>query len=187
MDTYDPAQVVILNQADTDLDTVVRLAADNPVNIHIIEGQHMGISLPNEYWAQLDSPTGLVALLDEVYGVHNDYMGNANPPYDGDIIWFVPEDVDDAGWYMHAGNPIVYRHYAAREIVDQFNSERRLGWGIVHELGHDMHISSCGINMIPDGTGRTGPMSGVSGPIMRWTGPQHERYSPRGQSLSRQS
>lgn len=177
---YTPAQITVIRGTAQEIDNVAQLAEARPQDIHIIEGQHIGVCLPNEYWAQLDSPSGLLALFDAMYESHDALTGNANPPYGGDVIWYVPEDVDDVGWYMHAGNPIVYRHYAAAEIVKQYNEEQRLGWGIVHELGHDFHISSCDNNMIPDGTGENwaNVWSVWTNTAMGW--PQHERYAREG-------
>ncbi len=174
---YRPGNIVVIS---ADPDSVVQRSADRPQDIYVVEGRYTGLCLPNDYWAQLDSVSGILELFDGMYLSHNELIGNANPPYNGAKQWFVPQVSDEPGWYMHSGNPVVYKAYAAKDIVKTYNEEGRLGWGIVHELGHNMHISSCGNNMVPDGTGENwaNVWSVWTNNAFGW--PQHERYAREG-------
>ena len=180
LEDYRPARIHVLRGLPQQIDDVVSQAAADPQDIFVVEGKYTGLCLPNAYWAELDSVSGILELLDSVYLSHNALIGNANPPYGGERIWFVPQVSDEPGWYMHSGNPVVYKAHAAEDIVRTYNTEGRLGWGIVHELGHNMHISSCGNNMVPDGTGENwaNVWSVWTNNAMGW--PNHENYGRAG-------
>jgi hypothetical protein len=52
---------------------------------------------------------------------------------------------------MHSGNPIVMKQEAGSDVVDTLNQYGVPGWGLPHELGHNMHSSACGNIFLPYG------------------------------------
>jgi hypothetical protein len=150
---YQPLDVVVLRSVETNVATVKDLAAANPDALYVIEGAHMGLQLPTRDWALLDDPVAALAALDRLYEAESALAGGVNPPFDGDVVWIVALDDLDAPWWMHSGNPIVFRADAARaEIIPRFNAEGHPGWGIAHEQGHNMEGDSCANLYVVDGT-----------------------------------
>lgn len=147
---WTPLEIVVLRAAETDVSQVGALAAGNPDALYVIEGEHMGLSVPTEDWALLNDPVGALDAFDRLYEAEVALVGGVNPPFGGDIVWMVGADAPDAPWWMHSGNPIVFQAAAARsEIIDRLNAEGHPGWGIAHEQGHNMHIGSCGDLFVP--------------------------------------
>jgi hypothetical protein len=141
---YQPAQVVVLQSGRDNVDRVRQLAAERPQDIYILEGQHMGMQLLNKDWAALDSPRQAINMLDRIYQAQLSMLKGKNAPYGGAIIWLIPQYAPGAHWYMHSGNPIVMQEGASADLVASFNTYGHPGWGLVHELGHNMHLSACG-------------------------------------------
>jgi hypothetical protein len=153
LSTYDPLEVVVLRAAEADVSRVAALAEARPDALYVIEGAHMGLSLPNADWAELVDPIGAVEALDRIYTAELALTGGANPPFGGDMVWILGVDAPDAPWWMHSGNPIIYQAAAARaEIIPRLNAEGHPGWGLAHEHGHNMHISACGDLFVPSQT-----------------------------------
>lgn len=114
LSTYDPLEVVVLRAAEADVSRVAALAEARPDALYVIEGAHMGLSLPNADWAELVDPIGAVEALDRIYTAELALTGGANPPFGGDMVWILGVDAPDAPWWMHSGNPIIYQAAAAR-------------------------------------------------------------------------
>lgn len=148
---WNPLEIVVLRASETDVGQVGALATGNPDALYVIEGEHMGLSVPTEDWALLNDPVGAVAAFDRLYEAEMALVGGVNAPFGGDIVWMVGADAPDAPWWMHSGNPIVFQAAAARtEIIDRLNAEGHPGWGIAHEQGHNMHIGACGDLFVPE-------------------------------------
>jgi hypothetical protein len=144
LSAYDPAKVVILRTSEVDVDTVKTLAAGAPNDIYVVEGQHMGLQLLSSDWPNLESPSEAVACLDQMYLEQVAMVSDNNRPYGGEIEWIITQQIEDVGWYMHSGNPIVIRHFASADLVGSFNQYGHPGWGLAHEHGHNMHLDACG-------------------------------------------
>ena len=150
---YQPRELVVLRAAERDVGEVKALAAAEPDGLYVIEGEHMGLQLPTRDWALLDDPAAAVTALDRLYEAELALVGGMNPPFDGAVVWIVSVDDPAAPWWMHSGNPIVYRADAARtELLPRFNAEGHPGWGIAHEQGHNMHGDSCANLFVVDVT-----------------------------------
>lgn len=147
---WNPLEIVVLRAAETDVGQVAALAAGNPDALYVIEGEHMGLSVPSADWALLNDPAAAVSAFDRLYEAELALVGGVNPPFGGDIVWMIGADDPEAPWWMHSGNPIVFKVEAARaEIIDRLNAEGHPGWGIAHEQGHNMHMGSCGDLFVP--------------------------------------
>jgi hypothetical protein len=148
---YTPARVVVLRAAEADIDSVKQLAVEQPGDIYIIEGQYTGLQLPTAKWAGLNSPSQALAILDRAYTTHLALIGGANRPYGGAVIWYESAADPQGEYWMHSGNPIIYKQEAADEIITSLNAGWP-GWGMLHELGHDFVISACGDMFVHSGT-----------------------------------
>ncbi len=145
LDEFTPAEVVILRTSETDVDIVTELAVSNPEDIYVVESEYMGIQFANDDWPLLASPSEAIQIMDNYYLAHIDLVSDNNRPYGGDIIWAISKVDPDGAYWMHSGNPIVFKKQAAQaEIIPNFNSNQMPGWGLVHENGHNMHLSACG-------------------------------------------
>lgn len=150
LSAYDPLPLVVLRAAETDVARVKTLAAERPDAVYVIEGEHMGLSLPNADWAELADPAAAVSALDRIYTAELALTGGVHPPFGGDMVWAMGVDAPDAPWWMHSGNPIIFQAAAARaEIIPRLNAEGHPGWGLAHEHGHNMHISACNDLFVP--------------------------------------
>jgi hypothetical protein len=145
---YTPARVVVLKKGVDNLDSVKTLAAEQPQDIYVLEGEYFGLQLANQYWQQLSDPGGAVDVLDEMYLAQVAYTGG-NQPYGGEIVWAISKYDPAGAYWMHSGNPIVMKQEAGQEVVNSFNQYGQPGWGLPHELGHNMHSSACGNIFIP--------------------------------------
>lgn len=140
---YTPAKVVILRTSECDVNSVRELAAQQPHDIYIVEGEHMGIELLSNDWPRLNDPAAMIACLDRMYETQVGMLGGKNRPFHGDKVWVIPQHAPDAGWYMHSGNPIVIQEGASGDLVESFNKYGNPGWGLAHESGHNMHLDAC--------------------------------------------
>lgn len=157
LDEWQPLDLVVLRAADTDVGRVKVLAGSGGRALYVIEGRHMGLSLPTDDWTLLDDPAGALEALDALYEAERALAGG-HAPFGGAKVWIIGEDAPDAPWWMHSGNPIVYKVEAARaEIIARLNAEGHPGWGIAHEQGHNMHAAACGDLFVADGTGEVWP------------------------------
>lgn len=154
---YHPLRLRILRSGVDQPSEVAALAAADPESLFVIEGERMGLALPAGLWSSLSDPEGSLAVLDDLYDAELALCGAVNPPFGGEIVWIVPGTDPEASWWLHSGNPIVYRpDAAAAEIVPRLN-QGLPGWGIAHEQGHNMHGSTCANLFVPAGTGETWP------------------------------
>jgi hypothetical protein len=132
---------------------VKTLGPSSPDTLYVIQGAHMGLNLPPDDWASLDDPAAAISALDGLYAAELELAGNVNPPFGGDEVWAIPIDDPDGAYWMHSGNPIVFKQEAGQaEILARLNDEGQPGWGLGHEQGHNMHNESCGNLFVPDGT-----------------------------------
>lgn len=145
---YDPAEVIVLKKGVDDLDSVKVRAAQQPNDIFVLEGDHFGLQVPTVDWPRLNDPSAAVDVLDQMYMAQLAYTGG-NPPYGGEIVWAISKYDPAGAYWMHSGNPIVMKQEAGSDVVDTLNASGLPGWGLPHELGHDMHQSACGDNFIP--------------------------------------
>jgi hypothetical protein len=154
---WTPQRVTVIGREDPRLARLAELARDNPSWILVIEGAHMGLSLPSADWEALADPRGALDALDRVYRAEVELVGGRGP-YGGAKIWLTPLDAPNAPWWMHSGNPIVFQAAAARaEILPRLAAEGHPGWGVAHELGHNLHGSSCGDLFVPTHTTEVWP------------------------------
>lgn len=149
---YTPAEVVILRVGEVDVNTVHQLAADEPGNIYVIEGKYTGLQLPTEKWADLNDPAAALAALENMFEVQLELAGGALP-YGQRPTWFIARYDPKGRYYMHSGNPIVYKVEAAKHVVESLNEKNYPGWGFPHENGHNMVIAACGNLFVHGGTG----------------------------------
>lgn len=145
---YTPAQVIVLKKGVDDLDSVTERAAAQPNDIFVLEGAYFGLQVPTADWPRLLDPSAAVDVLDQMYLAQVAYTGG-NPPFGGEIVWAISKHDPAGAYWMHSGNPIVMKQEAGGDVVDSFNSSGLPGWGLPHELGHNMHSSTCGNNFIP--------------------------------------
>ncbi len=151
LSAFTPRQVQVLRAAEVDVEQVRQLALEHPENIYIVEGQHMGLQLPNADWAALDSPSRMIEILDSAYQAELALVGGKNSAYDGALIWYVAADDPQGEYWFHSGNPIVFKQEAGPEIVESFNAGWP-GWGMLHEQGHNMVITACNNLYVCEGT-----------------------------------
>ncbi|MBN2358963.1 MAG: M60 family metallopeptidase, partial [Deltaproteobacteria bacterium] len=153
---YLPKTVRVLKQGRDDVDQIKILGPESPATLYVIEGQHMGLNLLPNDWPLLNDPTAALVALDKIYGAELALAGGAHPPFNGDVVWAVAVDDPDGPYWMHSGNPIVFKQQAGRsEIIPTFNREGYPGWGLGHEQGHNMHIEACRNLFVVEGTAET--------------------------------
>ena len=148
---FTPARVVVLKDGVDDIDSVKLLAASAPGDIYIIEGQYTGLQLPTAKWAELHDPSGALDIMEQMFATEMQLAGGATP-YGAEPTWFISKYDPDGAYWMHSGNPIVYKQEAAGEVLGAFNDEGECGWGFAHENGHNMVIDACGNLFVHSGT-----------------------------------
>lgn len=148
---FNPAQVAVLRANETSVDRVQQLAREAPADIYVVEGEYTALQLPAADWLKLDSPSRMIEILDSAYLAELELVGGANRAYGGARIWYVAADDPTGGYWMHSGNPIVFKQEAGGEIVKCFNNGWP-GWGMLHEQGHNMVISACNNIYVHHGT-----------------------------------
>lgn len=150
---YRPRTVRVLKAGRDDVNQVKTLGPASPDTLFVIEGQHMGLNLLPDDWPLLDDPAAALVALDRIYSAELALVGAAHPPFGGDTVWAIAADDPDGAYWMHAGNPIVFKREAGQlEIIPLLNSEGYPGWGIGHEQGHNMHIDACQNLFVVEGT-----------------------------------
>ena len=148
---YTPAEVVVLNASEVDVNTVHALEEAEPGNIYVIEGQYTGIQLPIGRWADLTDPAAALASMEDMFAQELELAGGALP-YGAEPTWFTSKYDPDGAYWMHSGNPVVYKIEAADSVINSFNDNGYSGWGFPHENGHNMVINACGNLFVHSGT-----------------------------------
>jgi hypothetical protein len=150
---YHPKTIEVLRSSEVDVNQIKTLGPASPDKLYVIEGIHVGLNLASNDWASLVDPVAALAALDKIYAAELALAGNVKPPFGGDKVWAVAADDPDGAYWMHAGNPIVFKQEAGQaEIIRWLNADGQPGWGLGHEQGHNMASDSCGNLFVPDGT-----------------------------------
>jgi len=150
---YRPKTVRVLRPERDDVAQVKTLGPTALDTLFVIEGQHMGLNLLPDDWPLLDDPVAALVAFDKIYLAELALVGAAHPPFGGDTVWAIAVDDPQGAYWMHSGNPIVFKQEAGRlEIIPMLNSEGYPGWGIGHEQGHNMHIDACQNLFVVEGT-----------------------------------
>ncbi|MCB0833438.1 MAG: M60 family metallopeptidase [Bacteroidetes bacterium] len=158
LSSFEEHKAVTLKVGVDDVRMVKELARQNPDKEYIIVGEHMGLALASDEWKLLKDPEGTVLLLDALWATEMKLVSGVNPPAGGKPIIYAPETfgknnfIDPTPWWMHSGNPIVFRVEASKqEIIPNLNKQRT-GWGMPHEQGHNMVGDACGDLFTVNGT-----------------------------------
>ncbi|MEO1523949.1 MAG: M60 family metallopeptidase [Planctomycetota bacterium] len=127
------APYFVLGQTtDADWNAAIR---DYPGPFAELVSSGVSVSLPSDQIRQLDNPTALMTLWDDIVAFQ-DWIGGFETTRTGPDRFNI--DVQISVGYLHAGYPIQGPTSTGPGIVDLDSLRASGNWGYFHELGHEM-------------------------------------------------